>query len=144
MKGLGGVEVRTLGSANIVLKVFGADLTVPVTVVNDDSIQYDIVFGADFLRREKIIVDMNRRKVSRINRDQFRVDYYVKADNSVVATIVENLPVYSAVDMNLCEKGTLVPMTSNLSLNALSHATCNFLYEGISKNEVQGLAGVIK
>jgi hypothetical protein len=58
IKGLGSMQTASIGRATIPLKFCGIVLNVQMIVMNDDSINYDMILGYPFKRGERISVDM--------------------------------------------------------------------------------------
>jgi len=75
-----------------------------------DTIDYDLILGIQFFKDKRVLLDLAKRRLSILNRDQSRVDFYFTLDNVLKSVVYEKYPVYSAVSTRLDNSGVVVPV----------------------------------
>ena len=116
-------------------------------VVPQNAMGYGIILGMQFLRKNKIIIDMGKRVVKRQFPDGSCVLLYVSRENRVEQIRHENVPVYAAENavIDRDKPAVRVAVAWSKSFNSLGQDTAKELYiEGLNKeNRVRGLDGIV-
>ena len=141
IKGLGKTQTYALGHAKLPLNFFGVPIDVPVIVVADDVIQYDLILGYAFLHDEKISVDMNKRAITKVMKDNSSMRVVLDENNSVRSIMVENVPAYATKSVRVREAGTTVPIVANFC-SVMNGQIPAYFFEGKESTEKQSLDGI--
>jgi hypothetical protein len=140
---LGGAEVQALRSTCVAVEFFGKNSNIPMTVVPDLSIDYDVILGLPFLRSERITIDMNRRKLSCICKDGSCNDFYLDDYGHVNTALYRNVTVSCAADVRVTREGVSVPINVNFNNDELPACNRKFLFETRPKKDIVGVDGIV-
>ena len=113
-------------------------------VLEDGSIEYELILGTAFFSKENMIISMKRRRISQRRQDKSRLDYYFSDKNELIAVVQEDVPVFAkkevAVDSN---ETVMVPACMNVLLHEVS-SEIPMYYDGNTKNsKLTGVAGIL-
>ena len=93
--GLGENRIRVVGITDVCFEIFGMECSNTVLVVEQESIQYDIILGVDFLRKNGVKLGMSNRRITFKRVDGSSMIVRVNDDGSAVNVMWEKVPVYS-------------------------------------------------
>lgn len=141
INGLGGSRIMSLGTAYIDVGCLDKTINLPVVVVPDYSIQYDVILGIEFFNRESMSIDMSRRRLGRLGCNGSMTYFYFDKDHKLSNVIYESIPVYAADNIKLTKSGTRVPLQINTSL--FDGSSKEFYFEGNAKHDMNCIDGVI-
>ena len=119
IKGLGKTQTCALGHAELPVDFFGVVIKVPVMVLADEVIQYDVILGYSFLHAEKISIDMNKRAITKIMNDNSLMRVILDETNCVRSIMVENVPAFARESIRVNEAGKRVPIVANFCISVL-------------------------
>ena len=147
IQGLGNSNITTSGRVLMVLKIRGlAVIDTEFDVVPKGSIGYSIILGLQFLKKNRVIVDMGKRILTRQFPDESRVMIYVARKNRIEQVRHENVPAY-AVDSVILEKGKpAVSVAIGLGRDYGDVSREKEMYfEGVEKEDkAKGLDGILE
>ena len=143
IRGIGSTNSTTEGRTMTDCSYYGIQSrNTQFEVVEDDSISYLNILSRKFCEEQNLVLNVKRRKISKVNEDGSKVTVYLNSDDEGVKEMVqENMKVYVA------EKCLLKPGINEIhvefSLNS-EHADTNLYYEGKCKNsKVEGVDGIL-
>lgn len=142
IKGLGKTHTYALGNASLPLNFFGVIISVPVIVVANDVIQYDVILGYSFLHAEKVSINMSKRTLSKTMKDNSTVKVFLSENNSVISVMLEDMPVYASKKMRVNESGTRVPIVANFC-SVVKGRIPSYFFEGKEGAGKHSLDGII-
>lgn len=142
IKGLGESLISSVGSAILPLNFFGVNMSLPVIIVPDSSINFDLVLGLQFLQDEGISVDLAKRKLSKVYSDESKIYFYLHDDGALNEMIFENIPVFAENDIIVSRNGDKVPITTYIDFDHFEQLD-NFYYEGKIKPDTYGVDGIL-
>lgn len=144
--GLGNSMITTIGIVDLPIAFFGLNIITRFNIVQDSDIDYSLILGVDFLCENKIVINMNKRKISKHNKDKSFIDFYIDKDNTISNIVHEQIPVYCSNKVILKGNKTVkVPININLACSNIKNPDLNLLYyEGNNKNKhLESLNGII-
>lgn len=69
VKGLGNAKLKVLGNTSLHCETLGCDMEqFKFLVVADECVNFDVILGLDFLKRNKLCIDMSKRTVTRVEK----------------------------------------------------------------------------
>ncbi|KAF9754371.1 Gag-Pol polyprotein, partial [Nosema granulosis] len=143
IQGLAGSEIKSEGRVMLNTCISGLDLGFcEYEIVPDDSIDFDMIKGVNFLLKAGLTLDMNQRRISKSRADGSRSDYYLNIDGSTRVVLHERIPVFVAVDTVLLND--LTSVTVDFSKEKKIKILHPVLFEGDIKHiKLQCLDGVL-
>ena len=111
-------------------------------VVEDKLMDSDMILGRQFCEKNKIVIDLGKRCVSKVTESQSRVSIYHNDDNEIIKVIQEDLIAEASEDTKLDDGLTPV----KIKINCIGDITegCEYLYEGACKDRrLEGMDGVV-
>ena len=137
IRGLGKTDFKTLGRVKAEVDIVGmAEEWCYFDVVPDTVIEFDVIFGVQFLKECKLIIDIKRHRLSR-KLDTGAIIYkYYRKDGMLLNVIEEEHPVYAAEDGVVVDR-EMAPLaiTMNVSVARALNARNTFFFEGGVKNK---------
>ena len=136
--GLGGNTIESVSSINLNFLIHSIDFTSKFMVVPNESLTYDIVLGGDFYTSYGLIIDFNKRKISRTT-DSGSWEIYL---DETPATVYRDLPVYLLDDVKLNSSEPILVNAEVTGLNFKVDPTHEFYYDGLVDSKLgRGIVG---
>ena len=146
IRGLGGSEYKTFGRVTVPLHIYGFEINATkFEVVEDHMIRNSIILGRNFCQKNKIIIDLTNRRISRTV-NSIKIDIYLDASDNPEICIQEGVGVYAAEDVSLKKNYDEVAVKLDpISENMPALKFTKFYFEGNCRNKkIQGLEGVLE
>ena len=126
----GGELQTTKGCAHLSITMFGRRMDFKFHVLDDASIKYKFIIGADFLSKYNFVIDVFCRKITMNNCDGSLIHAHITDNNDIDNVQYENVPVFAKEDISLKSgEGKLLSVTSEtLGLSD------DFFYDGKHAN----------
>lgn len=70
----------TNATVDLTTNYFRKDLQIRFEVANDADINYPIILEMDFFHESRMLIDMSKRKLSKLNDDKSMISIYVDND----------------------------------------------------------------
>ena len=147
IQGLGSSHVQTLGRVMVELNIEGLGTIETVfDVVPRSSIRYSMLLGLQFLKKQRISVDMEKRLLIRQYPDGSRVIIYVAKGNKIEQVRHENIPVYAVEDVLIEKEKPAISVAIGLGMECCRLFEDDELYfEGLDReNKARGLDGIVE
>lgn len=114
---LGKLYFNTLGRIKVDVDIVGLGVkSCCFDIVPDDVIEFDLIFGVQFLKECKFVIDVKRRKISRTLEHGGKICKYHKRDGRLITEIEEEHTVYAAKDVIVAnQEMTPIPITTEKS-----------------------------
>ena len=108
--GIGGHRLKVMGEKMLSIDIGGNELEWKCLVMDND-IGHDMILGNDFLRHNKVKINLKRRQISFQRGDKALVRMKVNDEGEVSNVMIEKVPVYCKENVKIKENHmTLVPI----------------------------------
>ena len=136
--GVGDTKIVANGEACVRIEFWSRMFEVCGLVGDNESIEYDIILGIDFLRRYAFKICMDLRRISFECDDGSRMTVVLDNENKLMKGSVERVPVVCVADV-CCKEGDLDLIEAKIQTP--DYCKGMFLFEGVDKN-IETLDGV--
>jgi len=143
--GLGESKIRTSGSIFACVKMFRKCFNpARFDVVRTEGLKYDLFLSEEFLRKNKVIINMKKMSISLDNSDGSRDCFYVTERGDISSVIREGVPVVAAESINIGREVCPLKVNMDIDKHNVEIDRSMMCYVGDVKNKaVEGLDGIL-
>ena len=142
--GLGSEKVNTLGNISSEVHLFGQkSCSTKFEVIEDQAILYPVILGRSFCAENRLVIDVAKRKISKVNTDGSRVSIFLNSECTDADYVIhEGIKVYAAESTRIDKGVVKVPVYLEKDLGNLKDKL--IYYDGVCKsNRLAGIEGVL-
>ena len=145
--GIADHTIQTLGKIEIKVNLYGIDIITKMDVVKDEDMRFPAILGVDFLTKQRIKIDLAKRRIIKANEDGSTVNIYLDNENNTLAVVNENIPVYTSKTIIIkANESISVPVKFCIPGNEVNTEMTNLYFENQTNNKhenIESLEGVI-
>ena len=142
--GLGRKKTKAMGKTFLNVKYCSIqDEDTPFYVVPDQNLSSDVVLGSKFCKHNRLVIDLAKRRLSKMNSDESRIDMYHDSNNDIKQIVYESVLTKAAASINIPANDTsMVPI--NLQIPYITPDNAELVFEGKFKNSrLKGVDGIL-
>ena len=145
-EGLGTDDMLTYGTIKTKLSFYKIDAGITTLHIVDDNVLKDpILLGQEFCQHNKLVIDLSKRRISKMDKNGSKIDLYLNSDDDgVIKNIQESIKVYAASDMEIQDGINKIPIVYDYNMCGSTGKDVNLYYEGTCGNQrIEGIDGVL-
>ena len=145
IKGLGDGTFQVQGYCMLDICLYQKTFKQKFGVCIDEGINYDMVIGKDFLKENKVIINMSKQKIGWKEKDGACVDLFLNEKGKILKVKYENVPVYSKGKIQGgIEKIVKVPIEVHSARGVFETKDEMIYLEGTQHDNLNVLSGVME
>ena len=144
IRGLGTSLISTLGNITLKLTLYDKNLQhCSFKIVEDSAIDVPMILGLDFLKSNKMTIDMKRRVVTCRDLSNAITKFYVDGEGAMARVVEENIPVYAAESVKLKNEVLKIPIIMNVTAGPAGNEDSYYYRSEFKNKKVEGIDGII-
>ena len=143
--GLGGSRLPIIGETTVNLSLLDMDFSLDCLVVDSSGIEDDLILGIDFLRQNKVSLNMARKRMAFKRMDDSIINIYLNDDNNFSKIVYERVPVYCKNNVDVSSDQIVrIPVTFGTTfINNDTEASDRSLYYEAENDLIETMDGVM-
>ena len=144
IKGLGESTVMTSGSIKLQIAIYNKILhSCRFRIVKRKTIDVPIILGVDFLKQNKMQIDMSKNRIAIKDSSGALTKFYIDDQGALLKVVEEQIPVFAAESVKLKDDFVKLPIVMNITC-AMGDNDSNYYYKSEIKNrKIEGLEGIL-